>query len=100
MKKVKIVVIVFFFLILLSSLIGNKSNLAEAFHISDYKCVGCEACVDACPVQAISIVGGKAVIDQAKCIKCGICVGGNFADYTGCPVEAISPPTEEEANEE
>jgi ferredoxin len=95
MNKSKIIVIIIFFLIMLFSLSKLKSADENSYHISEYKCVGCEACMNACPVQAISMEGGKAIIDQTKCIQCGICVGGNFADYIGCPTQAIKPPKEE-----
>lgn len=38
-------------------------------------CVGCLAnpCANVCPKGAISIVNGKSIIDQDKCIKCGKC---------------------------
>lgn len=46
------------------------------------KCIGCGACVGACPVGAISMApNGQAKIDPAKCISCGTC-------YAVCPVEA------------
>ncbi len=45
-------------------------------------CVGCEACVSACPVETISMVDGKAEVGDA-CVDCGACV-------SACPVEAIS----------
>ena len=45
-------------------------------------CVGCEACVGSCPVEAISMVDGKAEVNDA-CVDCGACV-------STCPVEAIS----------
>jgi len=45
------------------------------------KCTGCEACVSACPVEAISIVDDKAKVSD-ECIDCGACVDE-------CPVEAI-----------
>lgn len=45
-------------------------------------CTGCESCVDVCPVEAISMEDGKAVISDA-CVDCGQCVDE-------CPVEAIS----------
>ena len=37
-------------------------------------CQGCLAhpCKEVCPKDAISIVNGKSVIDQDKCIKCGL----------------------------
>ena len=39
-------------------------------------CQGCLArsCKEVCPKNAISIVDGKSVIDQEKCIKCGLCM--------------------------
>ena len=46
------------------------------------KCTGCGACVSVCPVSAISIENGKAVISDA-CIECGVC-------FAQCPVGAIS----------
>lgn len=46
-------------------------------------CTGCESCVDACPVEAISMEEGCAVVSADDCIDCGACVGE-------CPVEAIS----------
>lgn len=38
----------------------------------NYTC--CGACVNACPVNAITLVDGKPCIDYKKCIFCGRCV--------------------------
>ncbi len=46
-------------------------------------CIACGACEGTCPVGAISIQDGKAVVDEATCIDCGACEGG-------CPVGAIA----------
>jgi ferredoxin len=46
-------------------------------------CVGCEACVGTCPVEAITVDGGKAKVSADTCIECGSCV-------STCPVSAIS----------
>ena len=45
-------------------------------------CISCGACVDTCPVNAISMEA-QAVIDAGACIDCGACEGG-------CPVGAIA----------
>lgn len=36
-------------------------------------CVGCGLCIPYCPVGAISLLEGKAVIDQEQCVECGTC---------------------------
>lgn len=46
-------------------------------------CTGCGACVDSCPVSAISMVDDKAKVDCESCTDCGACVDT-------CPVSAIS----------
>jgi Fe-S-cluster-containing hydrogenase component 2 len=46
-------------------------------------CTGCEACVEACPVDAIKMVEELAVVDAEECTGCEACV-------EECPVEAIS----------
>ena len=40
-------------------------------------CRGCKKCFVAenCPSKAVSAANGKAVIDETKCTKCGVCVG-------------------------
>lgn len=47
------------------------------------ECIGCEACVDICPVDAIRLEDDVAVVDQDWCIGCGVCA-------VSCPTEAIS----------
>ncbi|MBD3254077.1 MAG: 4Fe-4S dicluster domain-containing protein [Candidatus Lokiarchaeota archaeon] len=50
------------------------------------KCIGCGQCVIVCPVQAISLVENKAVINDEICVECDICYRN-----AECPVNAIRP---------
>ncbi|MDG6228864.1 MAG: 4Fe-4S binding protein [Candidatus Thermoplasmatota archaeon] len=45
-------------------------------------CISCGACVDACPVDAITM-DDKAKVNPDTCTECGACVDE-------CPVDAIS----------
>lgn len=45
-------------------------------------CCGSGECVKACPEKAISIIEGKAILDDAKCDLDGICIAV-------CPASAI-----------
>jgi Fe-S-cluster-containing hydrogenase component 2 len=46
----------------------NKSTILKS------KCVGCGDCIRACPVTAIKLDRGKAVVDPEKCVGCRMCV--------------------------
>ena len=51
-------------------------------HVITDDCLACGACIETCPVSAISEQDGKVVISADDCIDCGAC-------EAACPVGAI-----------
>lgn len=45
-------------------------------HIAPGQCAGCTGCARKCPVQAIGISTGTAVVNQQRCLGCSVCVSG------------------------
>ena len=45
-------------------------------------CTGCGKCLESCPVDAITVVNKKAIINEYRCNACRACM-------PACPVDAI-----------
>jgi NAD-dependent dihydropyrimidine dehydrogenase PreA subunit len=57
--------------------------MANKLTINVETCVGCGVCVNACPVDHLELVDGKAQEKaEDNCVSCGVCVNA-------CPVDAI-----------
>jgi NAD-dependent dihydropyrimidine dehydrogenase PreA subunit len=52
--------------------------------IDEDKCIGCESCINWCPMGAIWMGEEKAAIDQAGCVECNVCRRVEI-----CPVDAF-----------
>ena len=63
-----------FLLIILSFALVVLAISKSGVFVVTNSCVGCGDCLDVCPVDAIIMVDGKAVIDADKCILCEICI--------------------------
>ena len=65
--------------------LGADKAVAQHPQIDQYTCIGCGACVDACPEgEVLGIVAGKAsIINGLKCVGHGKCA-------EACPVEGIT----------
>lgn len=59
---------------------GNPNVLTgSAFvpHVDPERCTGCAVCAEErCPMEAIEVVEGLAVVNTARCLGCGLCVSG------------------------
>jgi len=65
--------------------LGATRAIAQHPQIDQLKCIGCGACVEACPEGGVlGVVGGKAVIiNGLKCVGHGLCA-------EACPVEGLT----------
>ena len=62
------------------------SQLQHSVRIEEDKCVGCVACIKACPTRAMRVRNGKALILGERCIDCGEC-------FRVCPHKAVTSLT-------
>ncbi len=53
---------------------------AEGLYRGD-RCIGCGACVEACPKKALRLTSKGLIIDENRCTSCGMC-------EAACPAEA------------
>ena len=60
--------------------------------IDEDACIGCEECVEKCPVDAIAMEDDLAVVDRDKCLGCGLC-------HRACDNEAITIQLREDREE-
>jgi NAD-dependent dihydropyrimidine dehydrogenase PreA subunit len=56
--------------------------------IDDDRCIGCESCINWCPMGAIKMGEATAMIDQEECVECNVCRRVEI-----CPVDAFVQKT-------
>jgi len=60
----------------------NEQHKSNPPLFEESKCDGCEACIEACPVEALTSKDGKPERDPEKCMYCGVCI-------SECPCGAL-----------
>lgn len=50
------------------------NKIFRGIKLNENKCRGCTQCMNKCPMEAIRLRNGKAVIYEDKCIDCGRCI--------------------------
>ncbi len=71
---------------------GKRDQHSLRATVHREKCIGCGQCVEVCPVHAIELVEGLALVDRPRCIGCGECM-------TVCPQKAIATGSREDLRE-
>lgn len=61
------------------SFAASSSVMAE---VVAGECIGCEACIERCPMEALISKNDLVAVDNKRCIGCGLCI-------TTCPAGAI-----------
>lgn len=61
---------------------SSKLPFVYKLKIDSSKCIGCQKCVQVCPMESMALKDGKAVNCIHNCILCGVCLNE-------CPVRAI-----------
>ena len=53
-----------------------RSAVLSGLNVTDctWGCLGFGSCAEVCPEQAISVRNGVAVVNQSRCVSCGLCV--------------------------
>ena len=54
-------------------------------------CVGCNVCIEICPMQALTEADAKVALDTQRCIGCGLCVKGCATQALGLELKPERP---------
>jgi len=83
---------------------GSENSIARSdFYakVDQDLCTGCEACIDRCHFNAMSMTDGVCVVDTNHCYGCGLCISSCDSEALSliqkAPEELNPPPVNDEA---
>jgi len=65
---------------------GSENSIARSdfyAQVNEDQCTGCEACIERCHFNAMTMVDGVCTVDTNQCYGCGLCI-------SACDSEALS----------
>jgi len=83
---------------------GSEHSIARSdFYatVTEDECTGCEACIERCQFNAMTMVDGICVVDKARCYGCGLCISACSSEALSLvqksPEEVTPPPVNDQA---
>jgi electron transport complex protein RnfB len=83
---------------------GSENSIARSdfFAVVDEDlCTGCEACIERCAFNAMTMVDGICEVDRIACYGCGLCISACETDALSLvqksPDELVTPPADDDA---
>ncbi len=77
---------------------GSENSIARSdFYatVTEDACTGCEACIERCQFNAMTMVDGICMVDKVKCYGCGLCIsacGSEALMLVQKSQEELTPP--------
>ncbi len=83
---------------------GSDHSIARSdFYavVDSDQCTGCEACIERCQFNAMTMVDEICVVDRVKCYGCGLCISACSSEVLSpvqkSPEEVAPPPIDDNA---
>ena len=83
---------------------GSENSIARSdfyARVEEELCIGCEACIERCHFNAMTMNEGVCVVDTSHCYGCGLCISSCDSEALSliqkAPEEVTPPPVDDDA---
>lgn len=83
---------------------GSENSIARSdfyARVEEEQCIGCEACIERCQFNAMTMSEGVCVVDTKRCYGCGLCIPSCDSEalfmVQKSPEKRIPPPANDDA---